>query len=563
MKNLLLVPAVLLGMGMGTGCVVFDEKIDPDDRPPACFTNAQCSTELEAPAVCVDRGTAAATCRSLLSEDCTVLTGDHLDDKAVLIASLLSTTGGQAATNIARQEAAIMAVEQINASNASNGILLSTAPGDTRKLVMVSCDEIADLPRVARHLVEELKVTAIVGPNLSQDTIDLTTGDPSRNLPSSAANNVVLLTPTGVAAAIATVPDNGMSFMMVPSDIQRIKPLIDRFHVLEDQLQLARGPGGSVRRDIKLALLYRDDALGQGTRDGLATAALTVNDDPLATARNNGKFRQDGYSGAATEHTALVDSYLEFEPDIIIVVGTGEAAKLIIGPLEQRWIAEKPGTPRPFYISIDSLKTPELQTLTSNTSVLGASAADDLRKRMSGTGITAKVGSQPSESTPILEAFKTAYGDRWKDATGAPKSADVSGLGPTYDAVYTIALALVGKPGATSLDLIGGMPRLTANTATCQKTPDNLFFQAPCFSLTEHSSTLYTNMTMLLEESPVTEIGTSGRLEWDSAGAKASGLIEIWCITGTNPAKPGFANAGITFDVKTKSYLTQTFQACP
>jgi hypothetical protein len=37
-----------------------------------------------------------------------------------------------------------MAVQDINASNASGGILQSAAPGDTRKLVMVSCDEVAN-----------------------------------------------------------------------------------------------------------------------------------------------------------------------------------------------------------------------------------------------------------------------------------------------------------------------------------------------------------------------------------------------------------------------------------
>jgi ABC-type branched-subunit amino acid transport system substrate-binding protein len=86
----------------------------------------------------------------------------------VLIASLLSTTGAQAATNIPRQQAAMMAVQDINASHASGGILQSSTPGDTHKLVMVSCDEVANFSRVTTHLISELHVPAIVGPNLSQ-----------------------------------------------------------------------------------------------------------------------------------------------------------------------------------------------------------------------------------------------------------------------------------------------------------------------------------------------------------------------------------------------------------
>ncbi len=207
---------IALALATSSACTVFDEEILPP--PPECTTNAECTIKLTGdsatpiPGMCV-KGP-EARCVQLTSEDCTVVTGNYLDDDAVLIASLLSTTGAQAATNLPRQQAAIMAVEQINSTSASGGILQSKAPGDARKLVMVSCDEIANLPRVATHLVTDLRVTAIVGPNLSQDTLDLTTGNPEIGLPSSAQAGVALLSPTAVASAIATIPDNGLSFMM-------------------------------------------------------------------------------------------------------------------------------------------------------------------------------------------------------------------------------------------------------------------------------------------------------------------------------------------------------------
>src|SRR5437763_5234044 len=45
---------------------------------------------------------------------------------------------------------------------------------------------------------------------------------------------------------------------------------------------------------------------------------------------------------------------------------------------------------------------------------------------------------------------------------------------------------------------------------------------------------------------------SSGRLEWNTDGAKSSGVIEMWCITGTGP-KPAFASSGLTYDVKTQT----------
>jgi hypothetical protein len=124
-------------------------------------------------------------------------------------------------------------------------------------------------------------------------------------------------------------------------------------------------------------------------------------------------------------------------------------------------------------------------------------------------------------------------------------------MGPAYDAVYTIALALVGKRDSVQGKMITtGMPGLANNAQPCAS--DLSGFQAPCFSISEHSRTLYQNMAMLLGSQKVTEIGTFGRLEWDAQGAKSSGLIELWCIDGTG-TKPVFFSSGQTYDVKSQT----------
>lgn len=533
--------SVLIGLLACSACTAFDHEL------PECTTNAQCTAKLSAggstvPAVCVQEP--MPKCVQLTSPDCSTITGNYMDDSAVLIASLGAITGAQAATNLARQQSAIMAVEEINASNASGGILQSTTPGDARKLVMLSCDANMNLPRAATHLITELHVPAIVGPNLSQDTIDLTLGKPDKGLPSSAQAGTVLLSPSAVASAIATIPDNGLSFMMVPSDIQRVPLMENRINALETQLKAQRS-----KTTIKLAIYYRGDALGQGTRDGLNT--LMINGVSLAAAINAGNAREDQYDPLSTDNSALVQSYIKFQPDIIVVVGTAEAVTYFTKPLEAAWPTGTGAPPRPYYVAIDSTKVPELLTQVS-----GPNGPDE-RKRWSGTGIT-----PTPESAQAFTSFQVAYGQRWKDpVTGIPAPATVSGMGPAYDAVYTIALSLVGKrdPVIQGSMITARMPGLASNAQPCAS--DLSGFEAPCFSISEHSRTLYQNMSMLLGAQKVTEIGTFGRLEWDAQGAKSSGLIELWCIDGSGP-KPVYASSGQTYDVKSQA-TAGMYTQCP
>jgi ABC-type branched-subunit amino acid transport system substrate-binding protein len=526
--NELLARCAAIGIALIAGaCTVFDHELQPLPTEADCTTHAECTERLSAdgttvPAMCIEAP--VAHCVQLTSPDCNTVTGDYTDQGAVLIASLLSTTGAQAATNLPRQQSAIMAVEEINASNASGGILQSSAPGDARKLVMVSCDEVADLPRVATHLVDELHVAAIVGPNLSQDTLDLTIGKPAIGLPSSAQAGIAMLSPTAVASAIATIPDNGLTYMMVPSDIQRVPLMKSWISTVETNLKAARS-----KSTLKLGIYYRDDALGQGTRDGLTS--LTFNGGTLSNAINLGNARVDAYSATSTDNSALVASYASFQPDIIIVIGAAEAVKYFAVPLEAAWPG---GVARPYYIAIDSTKVPDLITAVTGN--------NDLRIRWSGTGVTTT-----AETQPVQSAFQVAYGQRWKDANGNPQPATLSGMGPAYDAVYAIALALVGESAPNGISIAANLPRLSTNTATC--TYDQTGVQAPCFTVSDHSRTLYNNMGMLLQNKKVTEIGTSGRFEWDAQGAKSNGLIEIWCINATGP-KPIFASSGLLYDVK-------------
>jgi ABC-type branched-subunit amino acid transport system substrate-binding protein len=518
-------------------CNAFDREIDA--TPVAdCETNVECTTRLSAggatvPAVCVKDS--MPRCVQLTSEDCSVITGDYKDDKAVLIATLLSTTGAQAATNTARQQSAILAVEEINAAN---GILQSTAPGDAHKLLMVSCDEVANFSRVTNHLVKDLHVSAIVGPNLSQHMLDLVSGSEAMNVPSAAKAGVAVVSPAAVAAQIATVPDDGLSFMMVPSDYQRMELMKKRINDVEAELKTARS-----KDKIKLGVWYRNDAISNGTRDGLSQLKINGEDFPLAVG--NMFARADGYALSSTDNLAKVMEYIQFKPDIIVISGTAEAVTYFVNPLEQMWTSMIPGVPKPYYISIDSTKVPELQTAATNNA--------SLRTRWSGTGV-----APPEESKKVFAAFQSAYQARWKDMNGVPQSVGIAGMGPSYDTIYAIALALVGKTEVNGRSIADGLVRLANNPQTCEYDLSN-DVKSPCFAISDHARTLYTNMTMLLGNMPVTEIGTFGRFEWDSQGAKSAGRIEVWCINQSGPAT--YASSGMTYDLE-EGQFSGMFKQC-
>ena len=517
---------------IASACTVFDHRLPP--RPTAeCTVNSECTASLGVPAWCVQQP--LGHCVALMSDDCSTITGEASDDNAILIASLLSTTGAQGATNLARQQSAQLAVEEINQANASGGILQSSTPGDTRKLVMLSCDEAANFPRAATHLVTELQVPAIVGPNLSQDTLDFTIGDPMRSLPSSAQAGTVLLTPAAVASAIVTVPDNGLTFMMVPADIFRIPLMKQQINALETQLRAAR-----MRQTIKLAIFYRNDAFGQGTSDALAT--LTLNGNSLAQEIQLGHARIDSYDPAISSPTPLIAPYVTFAPDIIVAVGTGEIVDYFMSPLETAWTA----TDRPYYVATDSTKVPGLLTAVTGN--------DNFRQRVRGTGVTTT-----AETAPVFSAFQVLYGQRWKDAMGNPQPSTISNMGPSYDAVYSIALALVGQSDASGATIAQGLYKLGSLAQTC--TTDAQGFVPPCFAPTDYARTLYATMRSLLSSTAITDVGTFGRYTWDSSGAKNNGLIEMWCINGSGP-KPIFQSSGLKYDVATQA-MTGVYAQCP
>jgi ABC-type branched-subunit amino acid transport system substrate-binding protein len=509
--------------GHGKGGATSTETPDGGEKGD-CETNQECTTRLSmqsgandandsgvVPAVCVKNG---HHCVALLSEDCNAVEGDYLNDHAVILGTLFSTKGAQSATNIPRQNSAVLAVEEINNVGGVPGPTID-AP---RPLVLVSCDESTNLARAGGHLITDLHVPAIVGPNTSQDTLDL-----SNKL--SIAGGTVVMTPTGVASSIADLTDNDLTWLMVPTDVQRAPLMISQINALETQLKQARSES-----KVKLGVIYRNDALGVGTRTSLDP--LIFNGKPLSDSVNvNNNVNFTGYDYTQPDQSAIVSNYLKFLPDIIVLAGTAEAITKVMVPLEQQWPkSESDAGRRPYYVLIDSVKVPELISAVTNN--------DDLRRRVRGTGVT----PSPS-SAAVYNAFQIDFTSRYPGI-----SAKTSGMGPSYDALYGIAYALAATKDmpATGTGIAAGLRKLAGGATTIQNS----------------GTKALAAFQKLSAGDKITAIGTFGPMEWDVNGAVVGGTLEMWCIDGSG-STPAYQGSGLTYDIKAQTFAGSYMQCGP
>jgi len=489
---------------VSSGCLVFDTKLQ--DVGSGCISNHDCDGVAVA-SVCVQP---EGKCVAVSSDDCATITGDYTKDGVILIGSLFQTSNAEGPANLQRQDSAALAIDEINGVGGIPGAG-STPP---RPLVLVSCDDTADPLRAARHLIADLHVPAIIGPDVDQDALDVTNA-------LSAAAGTALITPTGVASAIAELDDGGLTFQMVPTDAQRSGLMNGQIVQIESLLKSAR-----TKSIIKLGVLFRDDAFGSSIRTSLSS--IMLNGKPLSDPINLGQnVRIDPYPPAEPNRADLVNAYVGFLPDIIILAGAAEMVAALIVPIEGQWPA---GAPRPYYVATDAIKVPEL--------LAAVGGNDDLRHRIRGTGVLPDPGSASAS-----EAFKVDYSGRHP---GLPTT--VSGMGSTYDAAYTIAFALAATTGTavSGHSIVTGLASLSGGGTSFPVGP----------------ATILNAFQQLTAGNHITAIGTLAPLQWDSRGAIASGLVELWCINAQGPAAI-YASSGLVYNIKSQSYSGTYTQCAP
>jgi ABC-type branched-subunit amino acid transport system substrate-binding protein len=481
------------------------DMADAGSATNSCTSNRDCRADNSGLAGDADHCvTARRRCAALESADCRVVTGPTQADDAILIGSLLSVAGAPA--NLARQQSAVLAVEEINAAGG-----VPSGPDTARPLLMVSCDAKADAMRAATHLFDELRVPAVVGPDSTQDPVSLATK-------LAIPNGALMLSPTLGPASAADLVDDDLIWSLVPNDLQRAALMIDQVHGLETALQAQRA-----KPALKLGILAARGPIGASAVASLST--LMFGDEPLSHPHNLGDHvRIDSYAVTGAPANGLVADYAVFAPDIVVLLGAQEAVAQWIAPLENAWLSSE----RPAYLLTDAAKGPELLELLKLRA--------DLAARVRGVGVTAA-----SVSLEAQAAFTRAYQTRFGDPSALP--ADLSAC---YDAVYAIALAAAaqGSVAISGRGIAAGLRRLMGGDVSIE-------LGSRTFGSAAQSLAAGENLSV---------VGTLTPLLWDERGALSTGTLDSWCIADAS-GSPSFGSGGRQLDVASQE-LSGVFAPC-
>jgi len=495
-------PKPLEGIGADPGSTVSATLTDAGALAPTCRNNRECvllttlgTTGDATPAVCIK---ATGRCEPLTTPDCPRFQGDYENDDAVVVGTLLGRNDASDHEN-----AAFMAAAEINAAG---GLPPTAAGGASRPLVVVGCNLGTDPLRGTRHLVEGLRVPAIVGPTDGDEVVDVTQQV-------SARGGSLVMTPTAVASSISNLADSDLTWRAIPSDAQRAKLIIEQVNALEALLRSTRG-----LTSVKLAIVHSSDALGTSARDAVR-GKLILNTRFLDDAANAANVSIDAYPrGDAAAQGALATKYATtFKPDIVFVTSEEQLTDLVL-PLEAALTAGR-AVARPYYVMTDASKTPRLLE-----TVVAPAAPLDIKRRIRGVGV-----KPDATSGPVLDAFRTAYTARFGAAPGGPAAL-------SYDATYAFAYAIAATSGLplTGSSVAQGLRTLRVGDAAVVG-----------------SSTAGAVMKDLSGGKSVSLRGTFGLLHWDTSGDIQGGTVEVWCL-GTTAGAPTFGSSGLTMAVETQ-----------
>jgi ABC-type branched-subunit amino acid transport system substrate-binding protein len=506
-----------------------------DSPSPGCLTNAECTAwataegPLEAgasagggdaalfngtldggvvPAVCVQ---SVGSCARLLTQDCRAIVGDYLNDNSILVGTLFNSTGSLSGSNIPRQEAALLAAKEINTSVSGGGVPPGPDGGPVRPLLVVECDPTANSIRAASHLAYDLHVPAVVGPNVAEDGISITQQI-------SANAGMLLLTPTIPIDPLTNLADNGLTWRDVPSDHQRAPLYGDQIGALVSQLSPSRGA------NLKLGVIVRSDALGSSALNSIST--VSFGGTTIGSSGPNVSIDEYALADTAAQAAIATKYATTFVPDIVFVIAQEAVASIVI-PLEQQLTASSWKGNRPYYVATDTAKTAVWLSTPSGVPA-------DLQTRVRGVGVT-----PDTTSISVFDSFNAAFKGYYGTNPGT------SGMGPSYDAMYSIAYA------------IAATRNLPVTGASVAQGLNDLFFGAG-FPVGVNSAS--GAFQALAGAGHIALQGTFTLMHWDGNGDLLGGTLQVWCIA-TSSGAPVFAASGRVMDL-TSMQITGTYTQC-
>ena len=462
---------------------------------PRCQKNADCNIKPGfEDRICVK---ASGTCTALSSEDCKSFLGDPKDDDAVVFGFLGQLSGSESVSGEEEKRALTLVQQEFQQGSAG---IPGVAGGRSRPLAFVICSDANDAVRAARHLAQDLRVPAIVGPYRSGDAIKIV-----QQVTKTA--RVLLISPSATAAAITALDDDGLLWRTSPSDNQQLIALQSQISNLEASYKKSTPPPTA---PFRVAVAFRNDTYGSGLNTGLAgLETLKLNDKSIPQNLSDKNFITQGYPAEAIDRDFedLVANLGSINPNVVLLFGTVEIVNGVIPRMEKRtW----PNNLKPHYILTDGGKDPVLKGLVKNN--------PDLRKRIRGTA--------PGRDSPAAGQFAFRYNSLFG---GFPTA---FGTSNAYDAGYLLAYAAAaaGKRPLDGFAIRDGLQRMSQGKAINAGPTD---INAAFAELKNEGAT-------------IDFAGVSGPLNFDPATGEAGADISVWCLSGD--ADPTFADTGTFLD---------------
>jgi ABC-type branched-subunit amino acid transport system substrate-binding protein/tRNA A-37 threonylcarbamoyl transferase component Bud32 len=510
-----LLRAGLAGLALLAGLAALLVLVVPRLRAPSaparagCVDHASCTKTKGQPARCRrDDG----ACVALAIEGCRVLAepSDLASEATLWFGAMFPMTGPDASLF---GEASVRAIDLARRDfvEVASGLPPARPGGPRRPIALVVCDDARSPERVASHLVDDLRVPAVLGFARSKEVLDLAA---STFLPKG-----VLALASNTASTLRTIPhapgQPRLVWRTTTSNESVLVPIAALIAgVVEPEIRAtpaALPPGAKVR----VALVRIDNASGLSFRDE-AVAALRFNGKSVV---GNGDAFRDLRTPDGGDDKAIVKAIDRaaaeiaiFRPHIVITAG---ADPRIVPAVERAWPATERFRPR--YVT----------GMVPSAMVAFARERADLRRRILGVDMLS--------STPAAAKFVLRY-----NGVYSPKVTAATATVAPYDAFYVLAYAVaaLGEEPITGPALARAIRRLTPPGEPIEVGPGGI----------------YPALHALGSGRSIDLVGVGTTLDFDPETGDAAADFAVYCIA---PSAPGGAldvlESGLVFRARGKA----------
>jgi branched-chain amino acid transport system substrate-binding protein len=441
-----------------------------------CTVDTDCAG---APAYC----TSDHLCVSEIPEErlCTELRGAPPGGDTIMLAGLFRLSGSSDDKDTQMADAARLAADELMQLN------------PIRPIGLVLCDTAGASDTALRALEQAIKryhIVASIGPTTSSHVLSI--------VDVAVKSDVLVMSPSATSPAITAVEDANLIWRTCASD--------------NLQAVVLAGLVPTMDPTIKVDVTSVETAYGTG----LSKAFIAAWSEKSRVSPTPHVFQE------GMDPTSVIAEIAADTPDYSVIVADADAAPLV-GAL----YASDRMSPSSFAMG-GAFASTQLFLFTDGAkgpALFGAMPDPTVLSKVEGTG-----PANPPLGTPEggnFAQFSTGY-----KATFNSDPAGAAFVGNTYDAFYTVAMAVGGVASDTAVDgralaeVIGRMSQKGAGVVNVGPNSYNTGVSA-----------LHGGGTIDLD-------GCSGPLDWDGAtGDVITAPIEIWKVTGG--AKPSFTTTGV------------------